>query len=208
MSNVFDVSPVLIQSWKDDRWLRVGYISEVTENGLTSQEWTLLAGFDPGVAERTQFIQATLQDVDEVNAVARCLGKKVVTSFSRDFSDSPTGTPPEIEAEWATRAAAILAGTCANATLERQGTALDAIAQISPNFKPAPDQDLAKPWLKAISLEYQGRPFTAEVWYAARVELSQGGSFEIKACDTCAPPYPSQGRYTLIVAPAPPPPPA
>lgn len=202
MSNVFDVSPVLIQSWKDDRWLRVGYISEVTENGLTSQEWTLLAGFDPGVAERMQFIQATVQDVDEVNAVARCLGKKVVTSFSRDFSDSPNGTLPEIEAEWATRAAAILTGNCAHATFARQGTALDAIAQISPNFKPAPDLDRTKPWLKVIPLEYQGRPFTAEVWYAARVELSQGGSFEIKACDTCVPSYPSEGRYTLMVAPA------
>lgn len=205
MSNVFDISPVLIQSWKDGQWLRVGYISEVSDNGLTSQEWTLLAGFDPNVAERMQFIQATVQDVDEVNAVARCLGKKVVTSFSRDFSDSPTGTLPEIEAAWAVRAEAILAGTCANATFARQGTAQDAIQQISPNFKPAPDQDLTKPWLKVISLAYLGRPFTAEVWYAARVELSQGGSFEIKACDTCAPSYPSPGRYTLIVAPAPPP---
>ncbi len=212
MSNVFDVSSVLIQSFKGGRWLRVGYITEVTTGGLTSQEWTLLAGFDHDVIDRMEFSAANPADIAEVNAVAHCLGKTVVPSFSRDFADLPQGADnAAIEEGWKDRAAAILNATCVPATLPRQGTSLVGIKQISPNFKTAPLQnetpDLTLPWLKVIPFDYLNRPFTAEVWFSAGISLNNGDRFQIQSCGKCAPAY-GPGRYTLIVAPAPPSPPA
>ncbi len=208
MSNVFDVPVVVVKTLVDEDWVRVGYISEVTTDGLTSQEWTLLGGFDSRVRAPMQFSHATAQDIGEVDAVARCLGKTVVTSFSQDFVDPPQGADnAAIEERWKDRAAGILNATCVQATLARQGTTLVAVKQISPNFKTAPFQnetpDLTLPWLKVIPFNYLNRPFTAEVWYVSALGANTPRSFEIQACDNCAPNYPAEGRYTLMVAPAP-----
>ena len=202
MSYVFDVDAVVIKTLVNDAWVRVGYISEVNTNALPTQEWTLLEGFDPGVARPMQFSQATPVDIREVNASARISGKLVVTSYSQDFLAPPPGADnPAIELEWVVRATRILNAAFPNGPFDLQGGALATIKQISPNFKPAPDQDNSKPWLKVIQFDYQQRPFVAEVWNAGGVELSLGGVFEIKACDTCKPTY-RPGRYTLMVAPA------
>ena len=201
MSYVFDVDAVVIKTLVNDAWVRVGYITEATNGELSTQTWTLLAGFDPLITEKMMFSDADAGDIRRVNDLALCFGKTVVTSFSQDYVDSPTGTDEEIEVAWATRAARILDAQCPNAPGDRHIASQVTIGQISPNFKPAPDQNMTKPWLKVIPFNYRNRSFTAEVWFTAGISVGPGQSLEIKACARCAPPY-GPGRYTLIVAPS------
>jgi hypothetical protein len=201
MSSLFGLSSVLINTDKNGTPLVVGCITEATVGELSTQTWTLLAGFDPLVTEKMTFSNADPGDIMRVNDLALCFGKTVVTSFSQDIVDSPTGTDKEIEADWATLAARIIDAQCPNPPGPHHIASQVTIRQISPNFKPAPDQNTTKPWLKVIPFDYRDRSFTAEVWFTAGISVGPGQSLEIQACASCAPPY-GPGRYTLIVAPS------
>lgn len=205
MSYVFDVRHVVILDAADQL---LGSIVEVPHlDSLQKQTWTLLQNFDPAIPNPIKFKRATFAQIREVEEAAINLFGLVVTSYSQDFDDAPSGLDNcEIQSGWRDRARALLGAsgipprpyfTGSLAIPAHVGT-----MQISPNFKPDPLVSAGLPWLKVLRFEHGNKLYGAEIWCPLGTSLAGGGSIEIKQGPVGAEPAFSQVRYTLMVAPA------